>query len=91
MWRTCIRVEEDEETWWNEVVQERIERKGLAKKKWDIQGDEENGVTGRRVIQQRERWQRPIMNYTLGWTLKQETRTVLIREMELEVMCSEFG
>ncbi|KAJ8375265.1 hypothetical protein SKAU_G00058450 [Synaphobranchus kaupii] len=34
---------EDKETWWwNEEVQESIQRKRLAKKKWDSQGDEES-------------------------------------------------
>ncbi|KAJ8364363.1 hypothetical protein SKAU_G00131940 [Synaphobranchus kaupii] len=34
---------EDKETWWwNEEVQESIQRKRLAKKKWDSQGDEDS-------------------------------------------------
>ena len=35
--------EEDKETWrWNEEVQESIRKKRLAKKRWDMQRDEES-------------------------------------------------
>ncbi|KAK3512319.1 hypothetical protein QTP70_004619 [Hemibagrus guttatus] len=36
------RRKEDEETWWNEEVQDSIQRKRLDKKKWDMDRTEEN-------------------------------------------------
>ncbi|KAK3553477.1 hypothetical protein QTP70_003520 [Hemibagrus guttatus] len=36
------RRKEDKETWWNEEVQDSIQRKRLAKKKWDMDRTEEN-------------------------------------------------
>ncbi|KAK3528614.1 hypothetical protein QTP70_005345 [Hemibagrus guttatus] len=36
------RRKEDKETWWNEEVQDSVQRKRLAKKKWDMDRTEEN-------------------------------------------------
>ena len=71
---------EDKETWWwDEEVQESIRKKRLAKKRWDIQRDEESKQEYKEMRERRrKRWRRPrarhMMSYTRGWTLRKEKR-----------------
>ncbi|KAJ8335035.1 hypothetical protein SKAU_G00406740 [Synaphobranchus kaupii] len=91
---------EDKETWWwNEEVQECIQRKRLAKK-WDSQGDEESRQeyklmrhkAKREVAKAKEKAYGQLLRMR-GWTLRKEKRTCidwLDRETELGRMCSRL-
>ena len=71
---------EDKDTcWWDEEVQESIRNKRLAKKRWDIQRDEESKQEYKEMRRERrKRFCRPrarhVMNYTRDWTLRKEKR-----------------
>ena len=88
---------EDKETWWwNEEVQESIQRKRLAKRKWDSQGDKESREEYKLMRHQAKREVAKAKEKAYGelyerLDTKEGEKDWLDRETELGRMCSRLG
>ena len=68
---------EDKETWWwGEELQESMRKKRLAKKRWDIQRDEESKQEYKEMRREakKEVAKGNMMSYIRDWTLNKEKR-----------------